>query len=360
MSVAITSMGMISPVSRGVYESCAAITAGINRQTPLSYFEMLDESHMPVPVLGNCISGYTEGYYFIARWLRMAVEAVNDMIKNTEAVQGGAASWRNVGVICVLPEITSRFNTDRKLDRSFYDSNFLSVLFSLVDAEIECKFSIYIEKDQAGFVQAVDVANRALAESKADRIIILGVDSYVESSSLGWLAKHNRLKTPDNPAGLIPGESCACILLEKSANNSASSDNNSIAITDYSYYLGEKKPIGESVPTGEVLYQALKQCLSKYIPDGKFSGEIIVDLNGEKWRSEMFANARVKLLGDGLELESEIVLPVVSTGETGASIGVVSTCLAQTSLFSSTQKEPVLVITCNDDNNVGVFLVEKH
>ena len=59
---------------------------------------------------------------------------------------------------------------------------------------------------------ALDHARRLLAAREAPFVVIAGVDSYLTTLSIAHYLTENRLLTPDNPNGFIPGEAAAALL----------------------------------------------------------------------------------------------------------------------------------------------------
>jgi 3-oxoacyl-[acyl-carrier-protein] synthase I len=59
---------------------------------------------------------------------------------------------------------------------------------------------------------ALDRARKLLAEGEAPCVMIAGVDSYLTAPTVAHYLNENRLLTPDNPNGFIPGEAAAAII----------------------------------------------------------------------------------------------------------------------------------------------------
>lgn len=56
-------------------------------------------------------------------------------------------------------------------------------------------------------------ARDMLAQKQASACLVAAVDSFWDPATLAWLERHDRLKTPANPDGVIPGEAAAAILV---------------------------------------------------------------------------------------------------------------------------------------------------
>ncbi|MBU3031495.1 beta-ketoacyl synthase N-terminal-like domain-containing protein [Paracoccus marinaquae] len=66
----------------------------------------------------------------------------------------------------------------------------------------------------SGFV-ALDQARRMLSEGRAENVLVLGVDSYLTTLSVAHYLSENRLLTPANANGFIPGEGAAAVLCSR-------------------------------------------------------------------------------------------------------------------------------------------------
>lgn len=67
----------------------------------------------------------------------------------------------------------------------------------------------------SGFV-ALQQAEKLMAEGKATRVLIVGVDSYLTGASIN--AYRDRILGPGNPNGFIPGEAAAAVLVSNAGH----------------------------------------------------------------------------------------------------------------------------------------------
>ncbi len=216
MNLAITSLGMISSVGRDVIASCASIRANINRESEINYYRVLDaETQEIVPLAGHPIRGFTEGFNLVGRWIRMAKICMKDLI-----IYGGLPDntntkfWNTTSIIAVTPYINDdRFDSEGDNTDVMLKDTYVLPLIKALKLPIPTSQTHIVSKCHAGAITAIIDANKNLSSNGIDRIIVLAVDSYLDTFTLDWLVEDNRLKTPDKAKGLAPGEAGTCFLL---------------------------------------------------------------------------------------------------------------------------------------------------
>ncbi|MCP3169257.1 hypothetical protein [Myxococcus qinghaiensis] len=179
-----------------------------------------------------------------------------------------------------------------------------------------------------GMAEAIKLAERELSARRLNRIIVLGADSYVDPLSLDWLAQRRRLKTPTRQTGTVPGEAGACVLLESevSARTRGAMIGGLVEATGLGVRADGKRPPPTTM--GRALAEMVKNALPGPQDEQSFEGELLLDLNGEDWKAQVWGYAQV-LLAEYLDLgRLRVVLPCESLGEIGAASGPASVCLA--------------------------------
>ncbi len=85
--VAVTGLGMTSSMG-GVVTACAAARAGMQRAGPLAEVQVHDlDLFESVPIQGHPVRGVTEGYQGMGRLLRLADEALLDLLTHARLKQ---------------------------------------------------------------------------------------------------------------------------------------------------------------------------------------------------------------------------------------------------------------------------------
>ena len=329
MGLAITSIGMMTSVGRDAVTACASIRAGLTRPDEVEYFEAVDAEEQTVePALGHPIRGYTDGFFLMARWLRMAEGCLQDMHTTGRLPEADdAAFWQHTGLMAVLPPgQTERFGTQDDEPQLLREA-FLPRLRAV--AEFPFRESEAVTVAHAGTAFAVRQAAQYIAEGRLQRMVILAVDSYLDPLTLAWLSEQNRMKSATNPAGLSPGEAAACVLVE-SENSCRQRGAQPLArITGMATGREEHHWGHEEINAGVGLAQAWAEAFQQGGAATPFAGEVITDLNGETWRAYELGCAQMRLqevLGPAPDVN--YLCPAVSLGDTGAASGAVGLCLA--------------------------------
>ncbi|RYZ16474.1 MAG: hypothetical protein EOO70_04355, partial [Myxococcaceae bacterium] len=217
MSLALTGIGGVSSVGWGVVSTCAAIRAGITRPKPLHDLYLTDQELLePVPVTGHPVSELTDGFGPLGRWLQLAQASVRDL--QQEAGLPAAEDvrfWRQTGWIFVLPHLeAARYLEVQDFGGGLMMATWLEHLKRLLGLPWRQDAVHFIHAGHAGTAAAIRLSGQRLADRDVERFVIVAVDSYLDETSLEWLGAHRRLKSPDRPVGLMPGEAGASLLVE--------------------------------------------------------------------------------------------------------------------------------------------------
>ena len=164
-------------------------------------------------------------------------------------------------------------------------------------------------------------ADALLTSRTCRRVLVAAVDSLIDPLSLAWLASTNRLRGPETPDGVAPGEAAACWL------------------------------IGPAEPA------ALAQIATGHQPTGPRSavadaerwlraagetprGRDWVDLTGEPWRARAWGQTAHRLG------RAEEVVPADGWGDLGAAAMLAAGCVAT---------RPAVLWSLADDGGAGVI-----
>lgn len=179
-----------------------------------------------------------------------------------------------------------------------------------------------------GFIALLPTAQRILESGDADLCLVGGVDSAVDLEYLAWLDGCDRLKSRQQPFGLMPGEGAAfCVLALRSRMASAR------LLPELQAFATENEPapwfLGR--PTqGKGLTCAIQKCLKREnVIDACFA-----DLNGEVWRSSEWEFAYLR---NGRQFRDPLDLhhPSDNWGDLGAATASMLTVLVCTEFKES-------------------------
>lgn len=341
---------MITSVGRDAIASCASIRAGITRPTEVAdYKYLVMEDQDMEPIIGHAIAGISEGFHFTGLWSRLAKLCLQDLVKN--AGFPGAANtqfWRRTALIVAAPHI----NNDRFLRRASDDVSllfgaYLDSVIAYFQWPIAMSQRYFLTKGSPGIFEAINQADGLIKAGVVDRVIVLSVDSYLSQSSLEWLATHGRIKTPNNPVGLCPGEAAACFVLEgRSLLNERQCKPLAEVIAaetgeETTNYVRDKRV--SSAGLKRVFESVAKTC---GLGEG-VDATLINDLNGEAWRATQYSNARVSI--NAIGTNAPTYSPAASIGDVGAAIGAISVNLATQIFVRNYSSHQYALITCSSE-----------
>lgn len=353
----ITAMGMISAVGRDAATSCAAMRAGISRARGIHTFTVLDlDEHEQVPLIACPIHGFTEGFLGLAAWIRLGAAALRDLLRSARLpTVSDRVFWQETAFLVVTPVLD-----EQRFDGTDWSPASVLRDYALTVAQncglpLRSELSEIIPEGHAGGAVAVQRAAELLGQG-LPRVLVLAADSFLDPNTLSWLDDEGRLKTPDNPAGLIPGEAAACLLLEP--GSPAQRPNGRVLATvqqSASEFEQDNYRSGKR-SQGRALASAVESVLQ---PSARavFDGDLVADLNGEEWRAYELGCVRVRLRSC-LDDTMRISYPAISFGETGAVAGIAGLCVGARSIERGyAQGGTVLITSSSDHGRVGALFL---
>lgn len=199
LRVFLTASGMVCPVGHTAASACAAMRAGLSGFEELPYLDNDGEPIHGAPVPG--IPATKRPFERLSAMLSMSVH---------ECV--GRAPWLRLDSVPLLVGIAE---PDRPGGlRAPHPLPFIADLGRRLDAQFHPTFSAVISSGHTAAFHALAKAREIVGGGHASACLVAGVDSYLNASSLLWLAESFRLKTAANSDGAIPGEAAACVLVE--------------------------------------------------------------------------------------------------------------------------------------------------
>ncbi|HYO71589.1 MAG TPA: hypothetical protein VEU33_36480 [Archangium sp.] len=359
MSLALIGLGMVSSLGWGVVSSCAAIRAGLARPQPLHDVYVTDRELLePLPLIGHPITELTNGFGPLGRWLHLAQASMTDLRKTAHLPPtSDVRFWSQTGWLFVLPHLdAARYLEVQDFGPELMKSSWLERLGQRLGLDWPRKPIQFVHAGHAGTAAALQLAQQLLAARQVERLVVLCVDSYLDETSLEWLQMHGRLKTPDQPVGLMPGESAACLLIELPQ---AARQRGTPVLATVEAVATASEPgsrVAGQPGTGEMLARVLEQVLP-HVPTGGFVGDLISDLNGEEWRARAWGFVQVRLR-DRLGERTRLLLPCTSLGDVGAASGAVGICMA-TCAFTRKYAvgEHAVIVSSAEHGEVGAIRV---
>jgi 3-oxoacyl-[acyl-carrier-protein] synthase-1 len=355
MNVVISGLGMVSAIGRDVVTACASLRAGLSRPAELAHYPVLeDEDGEAVPLIGHPVRGMTEGFHLPGAWVRLGHASIRDLLLYGGLPRGDAAFWERTLLVVATPVIDEERFPDAPLlltEERIRDDCALRIA-GLLGMPLPASNVAIVSNGHAGTALGVQGAAQMIDEGRFDRVIVAAVDSCTGASSLDWFAEHERLKTPELPAALFPGEAAAAFLLEAEPAAVRRGARIEARIAGAAVAREESHFFTDQVNHGLALSAAAGQVL----PEGSaFSGDVFVDLNGEPWRAYELGCARTRLSDRMLE-SAHLVMPASSLGETGAASGAVAVCAAVRSFVRGyASAGEALVLSSSEYGHVGAI-----
>jgi 3-oxoacyl-[acyl-carrier-protein] synthase-1 len=199
-----------------------------------------------------------------------------------------------------------------------------------------------------GALAALAFAAELFRQRRAEACLVGGVDSQRDAALLDWLAGLGRLKGDEAPAGLVPGEGAAFLLVCTPAFRRRAKLAPLGALTPPVCAL-EPRPwyMGEPC-VAEGLTEALQGALSEGLVPGERAGVTWCDLNGEAWRADEWTYAYLRTSdrhGEPLRLRH----PADCLGDLGSATGAMLVALAALDLaHPRSDATAALVFTASD------------
>jgi 3-oxoacyl-[acyl-carrier-protein] synthase-1 len=361
MTILITAREMVTSLGFDAPSSCAAIRAGLSRPSPLDYFASIDEdTNEKVKVVGHAIAGFTDGFNMVGRWLRLAHGAL-DALRPSVPLADDAAFWSRTGLLVIVPAPnTPRFrNEDDAEPEAAIDSAFITPLLRRLKAPFAANAVAIGGYGPAALGTTLGRASGWLSRALVERVLIVAVDSLLDPLTLNWLASAHRLKTEDDPMGLMPGEAAVALLLE---NDAAARRRSAHLWGRLEAFATAREPnpfAEEKQNSGRGLAAAIHEVLSATVPKGSaFAGDIYSDHNGEQWRALEWGLAVHRLVG--VVDASNVHHPAVSLGDVGAASGAVALCCALHDQWRNFAAEPIsLVVSSSESGDVSAVAVGR-
>ncbi|HEY6100115.1 MAG TPA: hypothetical protein VIW03_11830 [Anaeromyxobacter sp.] len=347
--LAVTGHAAITAVGGGV-AAAAAIRAGISRPAPVPANHSDPEELDDAPLTGYPLVGVADGFEGPGLVVTLGSQALRDLVRVARPPSPADAFFTSSALYVGMSPCRSE------------DADFMTeVLRDQVPGRIARAAGVQtapqstfgIMDGHASVAVALADAQLAIEQRRFVRALVVGVDSLAKRTDLAWLSAKHRLKNPDNPAGLEPGEGAGAILVE--AEDEARRRGAKVLAWLESVKIAQEPETRAEGKrgTGRGLAEAIRGALGSR----KTVGTVFADLNGEDARAFEWGTA-VARLARTHDLPASPEAIATSIGDTGAASGAIQlVCATQALVRGYARGDACLVCSSADSGKVGAALL---
>jgi len=376
-TICITGMGMVTSLGLDVRTCCAAARAGIVRPTEIDTFPVRSPEDGEISgLMVHVVPMLTEGFEGQARLQRLTTAALKDLVHQTVHApwkQGSTAFYLSLpdprrvytgfGLISDEEERKEKEEEAREILAEPLDEEWAHALLTkaaqLSGWPDKPDLRFIATSGNTGVAQALRKAMEELKTGTIDVGVVGGVDSLLDEATLAWLENTHRLKTPDMPVGLQPGEAAAFFTVEIVRESSAAKAKALAGIQ--AVHMGtEARTLLSGEPS---LGEGLAVLMMRLVDGGNANGQVpwfITDQNGEFSRAMEWGNAVVRMIENWPVLgEAVLWYPAMSFGDTGAATGAVAACMAMRAFeqgYAPAGKSPIIISSADGVSRAALFL----
>jgi 3-oxoacyl-[acyl-carrier-protein] synthase-1 len=253
-----------------------------------------------------------------------------------------------------LSEITQHLKSPAKLflglpefgpEQPAWLNDFLKLLAQAANAKLDLENSVIFPRGRASALLAMEAGLQALAESndKTSRVIVGGVDSFLDFRLLADLDNEHRILGPRVMDGFIAGEGAAFLTLHAATAPPAqplATLQGVASIDDAGNRYGSAPSKGEG----------LANAIDKLRSGLQSSAPIVVTyagFNGENFDAKLWGVARMRH-NDFFAPDMSMDHPADKYGDAGAATGALLTVLAAQALSRKQHTGPALIWAASD------------
>jgi 3-oxoacyl-[acyl-carrier-protein] synthase-1 len=331
--LAVLRTGLVTSVGLSAAASCAAVRAKISNPTETRFIDTGGEW-----ILGHSVP-LEMPWRGLTKLAKMAAMAIEDCLRDIPR-----QVWSSIPLLLCVAEMERPGRYD-DLDNE---------IFGKIQDELNIKFgerSAIIPRGHVSVGTALLEARKLVTdESRAPMVLIAATDSFLSWPTLSVYERGDRLLTPRNSNGFLPGEGAGALLIGPHTKE------RELVICGLGF-ANESSTIDSEQPMrGEGLALAMRNALNDAgcaLHDLDFR---ITDLSGEQYYFKEAALALARLLRPHRE-DFDVWHPAECIGETGAVSGLASLAVAEAACRKGYGPGPGVLCHAANDSGQRVALV---
>jgi 3-oxoacyl-[acyl-carrier-protein] synthase-1 len=310
----IVAVGARTPLGLNAASSFAAVRAGISRID--EHLFAFDKTNEPVRfALDYAIKPTVEGP---DRLMRMAASALAEICTAVDFNQPGL---QDVALFVALPEERPGWKKN--------DNLLIRDRFSQVSLPVTFKSIEIVPKGHAAGLIALDMARSWIENGTSQLCIVLGVDSYLDFSTLEWLDNNRQLANSYNRGAFFPGEGAGAVLIASDQSVSRHQLASLAVVRALATSMETRLIKTDAICLGEGLTQCVREVTrSLKLPEQAIDG-VVCDINGERYRAEEWGFVILRCAESFVD-PTAYDMPATFWGDVGAASGPLFIGLAVT------------------------------
>jgi 3-oxoacyl-[acyl-carrier-protein] synthase I len=348
MPAVITASNVLCAGGRGTEQLWATVRAGISciktsplvdrHVEPIQMGLVPDSALKPLPPELQSLG--------LPAWVRRMLQLAAPTLAATSDFAGALPLIVYLG----LPHVTPEENP--------WLAHFLEYLSICAAVPIDVDKSQIFPMGRAASLLAMENALESLSQNPKSRIVVGGVDSFLDLNRIGILDRERRILSAMVLDGFIPGEGAGFLVLNGAAVEAEANAGAAVFVHGAATVIDPGHRYGSEPALGEGLAQALDKLRSAPAVPNIPVSSTFAGFNGESFEAKLWGVARLRhtdFFTPGMVLQH----PADCVGDMGAATGAILAAVASFALAECQREGPSLIWAASDHELRGCSLLSK-
>lgn len=363
----VKAMGLASALGPLV-PAAAAFRAGVARPSPAPDFENFTQGEEePSTVAIHALPAATFGFSGVGRMIALLAEALADLATREDL----DALEAETGLYVALPDPQERgfttakdtFDEDPDKPEARVEALGARVVrgaFEALRLRWRGAQARFFHGGNAAFALALSAAGEDLRTRRVRAALVCAVDSLASPATLQLLLEEGRLKTLDDPTGIIPGEAAVALLLTPASRSQTEEKEPPVFLQAVALGKEPRKPEKDEPTDARPLAGCILSALGP-LPVSARPPVLITDHDGQHHRAYEWGMLQLQLADSDRRLSAcPAWMPAQSFGHTGAASGALGAAIALRALQRGHAPSPsLLVLSSSDSGERAALLVSS-